>query len=75
MATQLRLYQEAEDLDVMDQPTPTVHVRLGDLLPLVALAQKMNFTWLKDFLDDEVAITDDLHEVLESFRGSRPRAG
>ena len=51
---------------------PDVRVRLGDLLPLVSMAQKMNFIWLKDFLDDEVCVTQDLHEVLQSFRSSRP---
>lgn len=55
-------------------PAPTVRVRLGDLLPLVAMAHKMKFVWLKDFLDDEVAITDDLHDVLQSFRSFRPVA-
>ena len=76
MKPHLRLFREtdARTVDVMDTPPPTVHVRLGDLLPLVAMAQKMNFIWLKDFLDDEVGITDDLHEVLQSFRSSRPGA-
>jgi hypothetical protein len=49
-------------------------VRLGDLLPLVALAQRHNYLWLKDFLDDEVAITADLYEVLQAFRCARPSA-
>ena len=53
---------------------PAVRVRLGDLLPLVAMAQKSNFIWLKDFLDDEVTITEDLHQVLQSFRSCRPSA-
>ena len=53
---------------------PNVRVRLGDLLPLVAMAQKLNFIWLKDFLDDEVAISEDLHQVLQSFRSCRPSA-
>lgn len=53
---------------------PTVRVQLGDLLPLVAMAQKLNFIWLKDFLDDEVAISEDLHQVLQSFRSCRPSA-
>ena len=55
-------------------PDPAVRIRLGDLLPLVAMAQKFNFIWLKDFLDDEVAITSDLHEVLQAFRSCRPSA-
>jgi hypothetical protein len=75
MVTQLRLYRAPEtETETVELPEPSVRVRLGDLLPLIALAHRYNFTWLKDFLDDEVTITDDLHEVLQSFRGSRPRA-
>jgi hypothetical protein len=72
----LKLFRGVEDdtVEVMDLPEPQVRVRLGDLLPLVAMAQKMNFLWLKDFLDDEVGITEDLHQVLQSFRSSRPTA-
>ena len=77
MTPHLKLFRGIEDddtVDVMDGPEPRVRVRLGDLLPLVAMAQKMNFLWLKDFLDDEVGITEDLHQVLQSFRSSRPTA-
>ena len=73
MAPQLRVFRDYETDELVDDgPDPSVRVRLGDLLPLVAMAQKMNFIWLKDFLDDEVCVTQDLHEVLQSFRSSRP---
>ena len=83
MAVQLRVYRGYEDVlderagdtPTDDQPPPSVHVRLGDLLPLVAMAQRMNFVWLKDFLDDEVCISEDLQEVLQNVRGIRPTAG
>ena len=76
MAAHLHLYHVPETVEeyVEESPDPTIRVRLGDLLPLVAMAQKLNFIWLKDFLDDEVCITEDLHQVLQSFRGSRPSA-
>jgi len=51
-----------------------VGVRLGDLLPLLALAQRRNYVWLQDFLDDEVRITADLYDVLGAFRSYRPSA-
>ncbi len=73
MKTQLRVYREIDEMPD-ERPDPTVRVRLGDLLPLVAMAQKLNFIWLKDFLDDEVCITEDLHQVLQTFRGCRPSA-
>lgn len=76
MPPHLHIYREPESpVGVLEgQPEPAVGVRLRDLLPLVAMAQRMNFIWLKDFLDDEVRITEDLHEVLKNFRPQRPTA-
>jgi hypothetical protein len=74
MASHLRVYPLSQDSDEFDSPPATVHVRLGDLLPLVALAHRHNYLWLQDFLDDEVAITGDLYEVLRAFRCHRPSA-
>ena len=76
MKTDLRVFRAPDDMDdpLHDVADPTIRVRLGDLLPLVAMAQKLNFIWLKDFLDDEVCITEDLHQVLQSFRSCRPSA-
>ena len=71
MAARLRLYTAPSD-EVEDRPAPEVSVRLGDLLPLAAVAQRMNYIWLKDFLDDEVMVSNDFYEVLQAFRGSRP---
>ena len=71
MAARLRLYSPPEEV-TEEPPEPDVRVRLGDLLPLVAMAQRMNFIWLKDFLDDEVGISRDLYEVVQAFRSSRP---
>ena len=74
MATRLKLYTPAvEEHDELPSE-PDVRVRLGDLLPLVAMAQRMNFIWLKDFLDDEVVISQDLYEVMQAFQSSRPSA-
>ena len=76
MAAHLRVFPMTDDDtdDLYDSPEPSVHVRVGDLLPLVAMAQRQNFIWLKDFLDDEVSITQDLHQVLQTLRGCRPSA-
>jgi hypothetical protein len=74
MAAHLRVYSFPDETSDEERPQPTVHMRLGDLLPLVALAQKNHYVWLQDFLDDEVAITDDLYELLIAFRSYRPSA-
>ncbi|MBA4189322.1 MAG: hypothetical protein C0467_15100 [Planctomycetaceae bacterium] len=73
MAAQLKLYCPPSE-EPRNVQEPDVKVRLGDLLPLVAVAQRMNFVWLKDFLDDEIAVSGDLYDVMQSFRlgGSKP---
>jgi hypothetical protein len=71
MATHLKLYTPASD-DTDSTPEPDVRVRLRDLIPVIAMAQRMNFIWLKDFMDDEIAISQDLYEVMQAFTSSRP---
>lgn len=75
MAAFLRVYPPREGADAAESAQPaTVRVSLGELLPLVALAHRQNYLWLQDFLDDQVAITEDLYEVLSAFRCTRPSA-
>jgi hypothetical protein len=66
MAAHLRVFPSPDEESCCD--AATVRVRLSDLLPLVALAQRNNYQWLQDFLADEVCITADLYEVLRAFR-------
>ena len=74
MAMRLRVFPIPDDVADAVVPAPTVTVTLGDLLPLVALAQRHNYLWLQDFLDDDVRITEDLYQVLQAFRCYRPSA-
>ena len=74
MAAHLRVYRSAQDDEEGTLPASTVRVTLGELLPLVALAQRHNYLWLRDFLDDEVRVTEDLYDVLQAFRCHRPSA-
>jgi len=74
MPAHLRVYPGSQESPCPDGPPPSVRVSLGDLLPLVALAQRHNYLWLQDFLDDEVTITADLYEVLRAFHSYRPSA-
>ena len=75
MTPHLRLFRAPEEINGWDEGSvATVRVRLAELLPLVSIAQKLNYHWLKDFLDDEVSISEDLNEVLQSLRSTRPSA-
>jgi hypothetical protein len=67
MPAHLRVYPEALDSDLDETQDPAIRIRLGDLLPLLAFAKKNNYLWLQDFLEDEVAVTPDLYDVLRSF--------
>lgn len=74
MGVHLRVYPTPQETADYEGQEPSVRVRLGDLLPLIAVAQRNNYLWLQDFLDDEVAVTSDLYEVLRAFRCYRPSA-
>jgi hypothetical protein len=71
MAAQLKLYVPPGE-EIENRPDPEVLVRLGDFLPILTVAHRLNFVWLKDFLDDEIAVSGDLFEVMQSFRGGKP---
>ncbi len=51
----------------------TVKVSLRHILPLLLDASLCDRTWLTDFLDDEIAISADLFDVMESYREYRNR--
>ena len=57
--------------------TETHHARrcvtlpVGDVLPLLADAIQSQRTWLRDFEDDEMTISTDLHEVLLAYQHYR----
>jgi hypothetical protein len=74
MAAHLRVYPASDDACWSEAEPATVRVSLRDILPLIALAQRNNYLWLQDFLDDEVCVTSDLYEVLRAFRSYRPSA-
>jgi hypothetical protein len=73
VSRQLRVFPTTE-VESAPPCEAAVRIRLGELLPLVAMAQRMRFVWLQDFLDDEVRVTPDLYEVLQAFRTCRPSA-
>ena len=47
---------------------PRVTVRLGDIGELLADAVSKGRTWVGDFEDDEVTISQDLYDVLMAYR-------
>lgn len=71
-ASHLRVFPLTRETAPSVEQEPTVRVSLGELLPLVALAHRNNYVWLRDFLDDEITVTADLYEVLRAFRCHRP---
>ena len=74
MPAYMRVFPRQVQDDSDPKQKPAVHVRLGDLFPLLALAHRGNYLWLQDFEDDEICITPDLYELLLTFRSYRPSA-
>jgi hypothetical protein len=70
----LRIFPSREADPIPDSPPASTRITLRELLPLVAMAQRLNMVWLRDFLDDEVMVTTDLFEVLQAFKSCRPSA-
>ncbi len=69
----LRVYfgRDDEDSPVCSPPIrpqdKRVNVRLGDIIPALLQATRLRRAWVRDFYDDPVTITSDLHEVLQAY--------
>lgn len=79
MARQLRIYRGPEEHTVATRTASTkghntVTVSLGEVLPLLADAVASQRTWLGDFQDDDITISDDLYEVLLAYQYFRSPA-
>ncbi len=75
MATaRLRVFPHPEEETSEDLSSATVPIRLADLYPLLAQANRDNYVWLGDFEDDELLVSADLFEVVRAFSDCRPSA-
>jgi len=75
MATaRLRVFPHHDDEPIREFHAPSVPIRLADLYPLLAQAHRDNFVWLRDFENDEIMVSSDLHEVVRAFSDIRPSA-
>lgn len=74
MATaRLRVFPHPEEEPGQDE-NPVIPIRLSDLYPLLAQAYRDNYTWLRDFEDDQLLVSNDLYEVVRAFSDCRPSA-
>ncbi len=75
MATaRLRVFPHTDDEPVETFHIPTEPIRLAELYPLLAQAIRDNYSWLRDFEDDEILVSRDLYEVVRAFSNVRPSA-
>lgn len=60
------------------EPRPSVgapvSVKLGDVTDILADAYRSDRTWLMDFANDEIQMSQDLYEVLSAYWRTRPAA-
>ncbi len=74
MATaRLRVFPHPEEEQDHGE-NPVIPIRLSDLYPLLAQAYRDNYTWLRDFEDDQLLVSNDLYEVVRAFSNCRPSA-
>lgn len=75
MATaRLRVFSPVAEEPIEEFRTPSKPIRLSDLYPLLSQAFRDNYTWLRDFENDEVMVSGDLYEVVRAFANIRPSA-
>ena len=75
MATaRLRVFPRPENERQDERHAPSVPIRLADLYPLLAQAYHDNYIWLRDFEEEELLISADLHEVVRAISNNRPSA-
>jgi hypothetical protein len=73
---QLRIYYGPQDQTTtqtlhVDPEPGRVNVPLRDVFPLLSDAVRNERTWLRDFADEEVAISTDLYEVILAYQHYR----
>ena len=75
--THLRIYngptEDAPTFHLMDHRDlpQKVSVSLAEVLPLLVDAVQSERTWLRDFADEQVAISTDLYEVILAYQHYR----
>jgi hypothetical protein len=73
--SQLRVYYGPESRSGLSAsnrlPENSVRLTVGEILPLLADAVQSQRTWLRDFKDDEITISNDLHEVILAYQYCR----
>ena len=72
MRPRLRLFTGEEGVATL--PEPTVSISFAEFTRILTDASHTDRTWLHDFADDEVGISEDLYEVLCAYRHLRPSA-
>lgn len=72
MRQQLRVFL-GDDFEPAD-PGTDMMVTLGDILDILQEAVDTRRNWLRDFTDEPIRISSDLHEVLATYRHVRTGA-
>ena len=71
----LRIYYGPEEVRQPQSspalPTAHVAVPLSEVFPLLVEAMRSERAWLNDFQDEQIVISDDLHQVLLAYRQYR----
>lgn len=53
--------------EVSESVPESVRMRLCELFPLLMDALQNDRRWLDDFADEEIAVSEDLHDVVQAY--------
>jgi hypothetical protein len=73
MRPRLRLFI-GEDEPETAVAEPEVSMKLGELTRVLADAIIWDRTWISDFADEDVRVSNDLYEILSAYSQMRPSA-
>lgn len=72
MQPRLRLFRGDDACD--ETPVPTITISFGELQGILEDAVRTHRSWLRDFRNDDIQISEDLYEVLTEYSRLRPGA-
>lgn len=73
MQPRLRLFTGDDEAEAFP-PVPTITISFGELQVILEDAVRGHRTWLRDFRNDDIQISEDLYEVLTEYSRMRPGA-
>ena len=71
MRTRLKLFVEEGEQPTADVADPGAAIGLGEFARVIGDAVAWDRTWLQDFADEQVIVSQDLYEIIRLYEETR----